>query len=174
MDFDWKSVVRSVAPILGTVISGGNPLVGMGIKVLSNTLLGKEDGTEDEISAAIQNATPEKLLELQTADNAFKLEMSKLGLDEKKLAFDDADSARKREMVVKDKTPAVLAYLTTLMFSAALVGLYMVPIPDPNKATVYLMLGSLGTVWITAMQYYHGTSRSSAKKDDMIQGLKKQ
>lgn len=172
MAFDWKSIVKTIAPTIGTVLSGGNPLVGMGIKAVSNALFGKSDASEDEISTALQNASSEDLLKLKTADNTFKTEMAKIGLDEKKLAFDDADSARKRQMVVKDSTPAVLAYLLTAMFAFALGGLYLMPIPEANKATVYLMLGSLGTVWIAAMAYYHGTSRSSAAKDVLFANKK--
>ncbi len=172
MSFDWKALVRTVAPTIGVVVSGGNPLVGMGIKALSNSLLGREDGTEDEISAALEQASPETLAKLRADDNSFKIEMAKIGLSRDKLAFDDADSARKREMEIKDNTPAILAYVVTVMFALALGGLYFVAIPEANKATIYLMLGSLGTVWIAAMAYYHGTSRSSARKDDLIKSLK--
>lgn len=173
MSFDWKSLVRNVAPTIGTVLSGGNPLVGMGIKAVSNALLGKPDGTEEEISTALQNADPDTLLKLKEADHSFKTEMAKIGLDEKRLAFDDADSARKREMEVKDATPAVLAYVVTALFGGVLIALFKYAIPEANKATIYTMVGALGTVWITAMAYYHGSSRGSARKDMAIKELKK-
>lgn len=173
MDFNWKGFVRQVAPTIGTVLSGGNPLVGLGIKAISSALLGKPDGSEDEVSLALQNASTEDLARLREADNAFRIEMKKLGLDEKKLAFDDADSARKREMTVKDKTPAILAYLLTVLFGALLsVLVFGSVIPEGNKAIVYSMSGSLGTVWIAAMAYYHGSSRSSAEKDVLLRGKK--
>jgi hypothetical protein len=171
MDFDWKSLVRTIAPTIGTVLSGGNPLVGMGISAVSDALLGKPDGTEDEISIAIQNASAEDLIKLKTADHTFKTEMAKIGLDEKKLAFDDADSARKREMSVKDVTPAALAYILTVMFGSTLGCLIFGPeVAGANKAIVYSMTGSLGTVWIAAMAYYHGSSRGSARKDVLMVG----
>lgn len=173
MDFDWKNLVRTVAPTIGTVLSGGNPLVGLGIKAISNALLGKPDGTEDEISTILQGASTEDLAKLREADNTFKIEMKKLGLDEKKLAFDDADSARKREMVVKDKTPAILAYLLTMLFGVFLGVLIFGPgIQEANKAIVFTMAGSLATVWIAAMAYYHGSSRGSAEKNIILQGKK--
>lgn len=166
MDFDWKSVVETIAPIIGTALGG--PFGGMAAKVVSNALLGKDDATEDELMNAMQNASPEQLQTLKSADHDFKIQMKQLGIDEQKLVFDDKDSARKREMVVKDKTPAVLAYIVTFMFALALTGLYFVEIPDPNKATIYLMLGSLGTLTVGAFAYYHGSSRSSAKKDELL------
>lgn len=173
MDFNWKGFIRQVAPTIGTVLSGGNPLVGLGIKAVSNALLGKPDGSEEEISIAMQNASTEDLVKLREADNTFKIEMKKLGLDEKKLSFDDADSARKREMTVKDKTPAVLAYLLTVMFGGTLGTLIFGPeVAESNKAIVYSMVGSLGTVWIAAMAYYHGSSRGSAEKDVLLRNKK--
>lgn len=169
MDFDWKNLVRQVAPTIGLVLSGGNPLVGMGIKAVSNALLGKPDASEEELSYAIQNASSEDLYKLKTADNLFKTEMAKLGLDAKRLAFDDADSARRREMVTKDKTPAILAYLLTVLFGALLGILIFGPeVKEANKAVVFSMAGSLGTVWIAAMAYYHGSSRGSAEKDILL------
>ena len=105
MDFDWKKIVKTVAPTLGTVISGGNPLVGLGIKAISEALLGKSDGTEAEIELALQNAKPEDLLKLKQADQAFKLEMKKLDIDVTRLDYKDAASARRRQKAVKDKTP---------------------------------------------------------------------
>lgn len=173
MEFDWKKLVRNIAPTIGTVLSGGNPLVGMGIKAVSSALLGKPDASEDEVSHALQNARPEDLVKLKEADNNFKLEMEKLGLDKTKLAFDDAGSARKREIKVKDKTPAVLAYLLTVMFGALAGFLVLGPeISEGNKAIVFSMSGSLGTVWIAAMAYYHGSSRSSAEKDILLRNGK--
>jgi len=44
MAFDWKNVVRSVAPILGNAIGG--PFGGAAVSALSNALLGKPEATE--------------------------------------------------------------------------------------------------------------------------------
>lgn len=172
MDFDWKTLVRQIAPTIGTVVSGGNPLVGLGISAISTALLGKPDGSEEEVSKVLQNASSEDLVKLKTADSLFKTEMAKIGLDKKKLAFDDADSARKREMTVKDTTPAILAYLLTVLFGSLLGFLILGPaVKEANEAIVFTMSGSLGTVWIAAMAYYHGSSRSSAEKDKLIRKL---
>ena len=163
MSFDWKSVVSTIAPVLGTAIGG--PFGGMAAKVIGSVLLNKGDATEDEIMAAIQTATPEQLHKLKSANNEFKLEMAKLGVTKEKMVFDDKDSARRREVEVKDNTPKVLAYFITTLFALALAGLYFFEIPEGNKATIYLMLGSLGTLTVGAYAYYHGSSQSSARKD---------
>ncbi len=167
-NFDWKKLVKTVAPTIATVLGG--PLAGMGVKAVSEAVLGNPNGTEEEIELALQGASPDTLQKLKAADQNFKIKMKELDIDVTRLDYLDADSARKREMVVKDQTPANLAYLLTLIFAGALAGLFWgPPIPPANKSLVTVLVGALGTVWIAAMAYYHGSSRGSARKDVTIQ-----
>ena len=46
-----KSIIQTVAPTIGTAVGG--PLGGMAVKAISEALLGKPDGTPDEVSKAI-------------------------------------------------------------------------------------------------------------------------
>lgn len=163
MAFDWKSVVKTVAPLIGTAIGG--PFGGMAAKAASMALLGRDDATEDELSLAVQNATPEQLTTLRQSDNDFKVKMKELGISEKKLVFDDKASARAREAAVKDSTPKILMYLLTLMVTATLIGLFYVAIPEANKATVYMIVGAELTAWVAGCAYYHGSSAGSKLKD---------
>ena len=163
---NWKSLVKSVAPTLATALGG--PLAGMGVKVISEAILGKPDGDESEIEAALVGATPEMLHKLKTADHKFKLEMGKYNIDLKRIEKEDRDSARQRQVATMDKTPAILAYILTVGFLGALVMLYIFPIPEENEATIYIMLGSLGTAWVASMAYFHGTTSSSKRKDVLI------
>ena len=59
------------------------------------------------------------------------------------------------------------------MFGVALWALFGVEIPEGNKAVIYSMIGSLGTLTITACAYYHGSSNGSAKKNDLIANVGK-
>jgi len=93
MSFDWKNVVRNVAPILGTAIGG--PFGGAAVSALSNALLGKPDASEDELSHAIEKASPEQLVALRKADNDFKVKMEELGIRKEELVFQDIAGARK-------------------------------------------------------------------------------
>jgi len=170
MEFDWKSVVKAVAPTIATALGG--PLTGLGVKAISEAVLGNGDGTEEDISLALQGATPEILATLKKADQDFKVQMKKLDIDLTKLDYADADSARKRQMEVKDTTPDVLAYLLLTSFVGALMTLFWCVIPPGNEKLIYTMLGSLGTLTIGAMAYFHGSSRGSAKKDHIIQNQK--
>ena len=163
MAFEWKKLVRSVAPTIAQALGG--PLAGLGVQALSDALLGKPDGTEEEVAAALQGASPETLAAIKKADQDFKVKMRELDIDFERLAFDDVRDARAREVEVKDKMPAALAVILVLMFAGALALLFWVLIPEGNKSTIYVMIGSLGTLTITSCQYFHGSSRGSAQKN---------
>lgn len=158
-----KQVIGTVAPLLGTALGG--PFGG-----LAGSLLAKALGTSDPKAqeTLIASADPAVLLQLKTAENELQEHMRQLQIDEKKLAYDDTANARARQIAVHDSTPAILVYLTTTGFFLSLLGAFLVPIPDASKGIVYSMIGSLGTVWITQMGFYFGTSMGSQSKSDTI------
>ncbi len=166
---DWKSLVRNVAPTLATALGG--PMAGMAFTTVSNAILGKPDGTDDQINFALAG-DPDLVLKLKTADQGFKVKMKELDIDLDRINAEDRASARQRQIDTGDKTPAILAYLLTFMFALALAGLYFIALPETNKATVYLMLGSLGMAWAGAMIYYHGSTSGSAKKNKLLAEMK--
>ena len=166
---DWKSLVRNVAPTLATALGG--PMAGMALTVVSNAVLGKPDGTDSQINMALAG-DPNLVLKLKTADQEFDVQMKELDIDLERINAEDRASARQRQVETGDKTPAILAYLLTLMFGLALAALFFLPIPEQNKAVIYLMIGSLGTAWIGAMVYYHGSTSGSAKKNKLLAGMR--
>jgi hypothetical protein len=83
----------------------------------------------------------------------------------------DRDSARKREMEVKDNTPKVLAYGITAGFFGVLFYILNFDIPNESENVVYVMLGSLGTAWTGIMAYYYGSSAGSAAKHTLLDKL---
>ncbi|MEI6472760.1 MAG: hypothetical protein WCO20_08975, partial [Holophagaceae bacterium] len=73
--------MKSIAPTIGTALGG--PLGGIAGMALSKSL-GLPEGTgadEKSLEAALQGANPEQLLALKTADQAFALQMQKLGFE---------------------------------------------------------------------------------------------
>jgi len=156
MGFDWKSAVKTVAPWIGTALGG--PVGGMAAKAVSMALLGHEDGTPEQLSTAVQTASADQMLALKSADNDFKLRCKELGFKKLKALVADKDSARKMQMATKAKTPAILAYIQTVMVCGILIGLFLIPIPPENKATIYLMLGTVTTVWLGGQQFFHGAT----------------
>lgn len=165
MDIDWKAIVRTVAPTIATAL--GTPFMGVAVSAISNALLGKPDGTQEEVSAAILGATPEQLLLLKKADREFAVEMKKLDVELEKISAEDRSSARKREEVVKDKTPKVLAFIIVIGFMAMSVGVLS------GWAKVETVLAGTIIGYISAkaelvLTYYFGSSAGSDRKTEIM------
>ena len=47
--------------------------------------------------------------------------------------------------------------------------MYQAP-PEGSRDVLNIMLGSLGTGWVTMLAYYFGSSAGSARKDAMLLG----
>ena len=73
---DFTAILKTVAPWIGTALGG--PLGGMAVTAAANAL-GLGDKTTDAIKQAISGATPEQMLALKEADQAFSLQMQALG-----------------------------------------------------------------------------------------------
>lgn len=73
---DWKALVSTVAPWIGTALGG--PLGGMAVEAAANAL-GLNNKTVESVKAALSGVTPEQMLALKRADQAFALQMQTLG-----------------------------------------------------------------------------------------------
>jgi hypothetical protein len=167
MSFGSKAlqILQTVAPTVALAVGGPfGPLASAAI----SAALGTPKGDDKAAEAALLSATPDQLLALTKENDAFQVQMKQLGIQEESLTFADVANARAREIAVKDSTPSVLVYLTTTGFFASLLGAFLVTIPEASKGIVYSMIGSLGTVWITQMGFYFGTSLGSQSKSDTI------
>lgn len=83
----------------------------------------------------------------------------------------DRNSARQREMAVKDNTNANLAYTVTGVMMAGLVYFNVYP-PEPEvKTVVENVMMAVRDGWLVILAYYFGSSRGSAAKHDMIEKL---
>jgi hypothetical protein len=162
-----KSVLATVAPLLGTAIGG--PFGG-----LAGALLSKALGTTDPkaMEAAITSTDPDILLKLKQADIEFQEHLKQLNIDEKQLAYADTASARQREESVRDNTPKILAYAVTVGFFGILAYLLYEGKP-PGGDVIMVMLGALGTAWTGIVSYYFGSSAGSASKDRTISDIAK-
>ena len=166
---DIKTILATVAPWIGTALGG--PLGGMAVTAAADAL-GLSDKTEAAIKQAISGATPEQLLLLKNADNDFSLKMQALGFDsmEKMASLENADrdSARNREIQVKDRTPKILAYLITAGFFGMLAAMLFKIIPTENRDILNIMLGALGSTFGAVTSYYYGSTRGSETKSAML------
>lgn len=172
---DWKNVVGKVAPTLATALGG--PLGGAAVEAIAKAL-GLTEKTEAAIKDTLAGTTPEQLLALKNADNAFAVRMEELGLKREELSFGaekdtlsiaagDRDSARKREVAVGDSTARNLAYAITAGFFGILFAL-MFGGNFGNTEILYVMLGALGSAWAGVIAYYFGSTAGSQKKTELL------
>ncbi len=169
MKNELLSIVRAVAPGIATVLGG--PLAGMAARALSETLLGKPDGSAKDIETALLGASPETMLKLKEADNNFTLEMERAGIDIERIHADDRASARQMAIATKDRTPAILGVAVFTGFFGILAALMFVKIPTASLTPLNIMLGSLATIIVQVAAYYFGSSKGSAEKNRIIAGL---
>ena len=161
--------IGAIAPTLATALGG--PLAGTAAHLLKKAL-GKNDATEDDIASLILGGDPETMVALKNAEHEFKLKMRELDITEEQLRYADIDSARQREIAVRDATPSVLSYLAVGLWLGIMAALFFIndlPILDGgNKEILFLLLGTTGALVTQAYGYYLGSSRGSKIKDDAI------
>lgn len=181
---DWKSIVKSVAPILGTALGG--PLAGTAIKVLGETILGDSEATETQVQEALlKGLNPDALVKLKEADQAFAIKMKELDIDvaklqlsEKNMYVSDTQDARK----YKDDKVFWLGVVILCTFAgvmcAALFGSYALltgNLPIKDASVVGMVSGFVGTIIgyaaANAQQvvgFFFGSSAGSSKKTDAL------
>jgi hypothetical protein len=166
---DWKAIVATVAPWIGTAIGG--PLGGMAVEAAANAL-GLSDKTVEAVKGAIMGASPETLLALKEADQNFALQMQSLGFqnvkDLESIAAGDRDSARKMQMENKSFMPAVITAGILTSFACTLVALLFIPIPTENRDLIIYMIGQLSGFAGSAVAFWLGTTRQSEEKTRML------
>ena len=160
------NLVKTVAPSLATAVGG--PLAGMATRAISDALLGKPDGTEDELIDAAAKATPEQLLALKKAEQDFAVRMRELEIDLQRIDAADRSSAREREVKTGDWTPKALAGAVTLGFFGVLGYMIAYGLPSQGGEALLVMLGTLGTAWGGIVSYYFGSSAGSKEKSEAM------
>lgn len=171
MSFDWKKTVGAIAPTIGVVLGG--PLGGLAGSALAS-VLGVEN-TPDALEAAVQNATPEQLLNIRKADNEFKVQMAELGFknvaDLEKIAADDRSNARAREVATSDWMPKALGLFVVVGFFSVMGLMIFQELPPTGRDSLLVLVGALGAAFGSIIQYYYGSSSGSAAKSKTIDAI---
>lgn len=183
---DWKKIVQVVAPSIGTALGG--PLAGAAVRVLGAAILGDEGASEEKVAEQVlQGLSPEIMMELKKADQAFAIRMRELEIDVDRLNgemekayLSDTQDARKAhagEIGVFRLGLAVLAIFGVVLISV-LIGSFQIVtggITVKDAATVGLVSGLVGTVVGYAaanaqqvVAYFFGSSRGSQAKSDQM------
>ena len=162
-DFDWQSVVRTVAPTIGTALGG--PMAGTAVKFIADKLLLDADATTADIEQAILSANPEQLEKLKQLDQEFKLQMKKLDIDVYKLDQLDRNSAR--DLAKIDMKPQIA--LSIFFVSGYFWVLYVLmggnfDITDGLQNTLLVIIGVITTSMAQIMNFWFGSSSGSKDK----------
>ena len=168
MDFlkAFGPLLGSVAPTIATALGG--PVAGMAVKALSGALFGHENGTDEDIQAALANPTGDQLAALKKIDADFKVQMKSLDIDLERIAAGDRDSARNMAVATHDWIPRVLAVGVTLGFFGIIAYILSFGLPASGGEALLMLIGTLGSAWTGVMAFYFGSSAGSKAKTDAL------
>lgn len=149
-------LISSVAPTIATALGG--PVAGLAVKALSGALFGHEDGTQDDIMAALANPTGDQLAALKKIDADFKVQMKSLDIDLERIAASDRDSARNMAIMTHDWTPRVLAIVVVIAWGTVQWFLLHNVIEQSMRELVARVLGTLDGALMLVLSYYFGSA----------------
>lgn len=177
---DWSNLTDTllrVAPTIAGLVGG--PLGSMGVQALEN-VFGLTPGTGADtkgnptpaLESAILGMNPDQAIALAKIDAELKGKLIDAGISYENIAAGDRNSARQREMSVKDWTPRVIAFCVIGGFLGMAYGVLFKSM-SADSALAGTVIGYLSAKAEQVVSYYFGSSAGSAKKDDTITALSK-
>jgi len=160
---NWQELVKSVAPMIGTALGG--PFAGMATKWLAGKLLGDENADAAALEAAITSASPETFTRLRELDNEFRLEMNRIGLEEKQL--EAGDRANARDLAKVNMIPhIVISGIYVVAFSVVLFVVFanQLAMSQMQERIMMYLLGILSAGLLQIMNFWFGSSSGSKEK----------
>ncbi|MDE4175786.1 hypothetical protein PXK01_16610 [Phaeobacter sp. PT47_59] len=164
------NILGGIAPTIATALGG--PLAGVATKALASKLLDRPDATEEEVEAAILGAAPQDLLKLKEADADLERHLIDAGIELEKVAANDRDSARNRQIATKDRVPGLLAAVILIGYFSVLAYLITYGLPAASEQILALLIGALTAGLTQVLNFYFGSSVGSKNKDAVIAGMK--
>lgn len=152
--------IASLIPGVGAITGPAAIAVGALSKALGT------DATPDAIHAAI-STDPQAALKLEQANLDFQLQMRVQENEELKARLADVQSARQREVDVKDKTNRNLAYFIILAF-VGVVGFTLAGLTKIESVLAGTLIGYLSAKAEQVLAYYFGSSAGSQRKTEII------
>ena len=152
-----KNIVGAVAPTLGTALGG--PMGGMAANMIADVL--GVPNTPKAIEKGIAEATPEQMLELKKAEQAFEVQMKELDVDVFKLETQDTQDARSK--FSKDWTARIVGVSVVGGFMGYIFLVTLQPPEQNSEALINLVLGYLGGLASAVISFYFGASNTSNK-----------
>src|SRR5258707_9085 len=173
----FTDVLKKAFPFISAAASLGGPLGTMAASLVGNALgmqkTPANNGDAISNTIALAFADPTQRAALVKAEQDFQVQMQQLGYQHAEeieaIAEKDRDSARNREIQVRDWTPRILAFVVVVLCFGG-EGWYFMH-GSPTTASPELIgriLGTLDSALILVLSYYFGSSSGSASKDATI------
>jgi len=176
---DWSKVATNIgntAPLLAGLVGGP---VGLGVTAAA-AIISHALGTPNDpgvVETALNE--PGAIDKIRQAESANSLQLQQLMVtaaqaslahetDMARIAADDRAGARAMGVANRDWVPKVLAMAVTTGFFGILLLMAFQPLPGSNKDLVNVVVGALGTAWISIIGYYFGTSVGSMRKTELL------
>ena len=164
---DWKKLLGTVAPLVGTALGG--PLGGVAASFVADKL-GLSDKTVAAVTEALQDGklTPEQVGQIKQAEIDFQKFLKTNEIDLEKVHAADRDSARKMLMATGSYVPAALTFIVTFGYFTVLIGMMLKMFEVADSQVMLIMLGQLGTAWGVCIAFWMGTTKNSADKTNLL------
>ena len=160
---DW---IKTIVPMLGTALGG--PLGGAAAAFIADKL-GIESKTVEAVTEVLNSGkmTPDQISAIKLAEMDFKkfLESNKIKMEE--IAAADRNSARNREVQVKDNTNKILAFTVVGAF-IAMVGATLMGFAKVESVLAGTLVGYLSAKAEQVLAYYFGSSAGSKDKTALL------
>lgn len=164
-------ILGAVAPTIASALGG--PLAGVATQTLADKLLDKPSAPPEEVEARILGATGDDLVRLKEIEAEFKSKMEEAGIELERVAAADRDSARKRQVNMRDWTPSVLGLAIIVGFFGVLWYIFQDGLPAEGGEVLMIMVGALAALVSQVANYFFGSSVGSKSKEAIIAGLKR-
>ena len=163
---DWKEIVKGVAPVLGTALTGGSPFGGMAAKWLTGKLIGDENAGEEALEQVITSANPDTMVKLKQLDIEFKKFMRDMDIKEEQLHAQDRGSARdmgaKTTLIPQMTISAV--YILAFAWILYFVFTTEVEFTTTQLTIVNVLIGILSAGLVQILNFWFGSSSGSKEK----------
>ena len=161
---DWKKLVGSVAPLLGTALGG--PMGGMAGKFLADKL----GVPEDELQDLVETQDPEILLQIKNLDNDFNVKMRELGIAEEKLHEESTADARLLAIQTSLLPQAIIASIFIIGFIVVLYAVFSgeIELAGNELQMANVLIGILSAGIMQIMNFFFGSSSGSKQKTNLL------
>ncbi len=168
MGLNLKKIIGTAAPALATALGG--PLAGSAVKYLSGKILGKDNGTAEDLAKAIEGWTPADRLKLREMDNEFNLKLQQQGIDVFAMEVQDRESARKMAASTQNLWPQIALAICYNVGFFAILGMLIgmmteaIMLDGGVKDALILLLGVMAGELKNVNSFWVGSSYGSTTK----------